>query len=184
MNNSAFLSVVDTVLVIIDVQEKLCRFMYEKEKLLDSLQRLIQGARVLELPIILTEQYPQGLGPTVPELVNLLPGVKPLPKRAFSCYRDAGFRKELEAVSRKQVLLTGIETHVCVYQTAVDLLTTGYTVQVVTDCVSSRTPENKELGIQRMSLAGGKPTGMEMALFELLEAAEGERFKAISKIVK
>jgi len=184
MGNSAFLSVADTVLVVIDVQEKLFRLMYEKDKMLDSLQKLIQGARVLEIPIILTEQYPQGLGPTLPDLMKLLPGVKPLPKRAFSCYRDAGFRKELEAVSRKQVLLTGIETHVCVYQTATDLLTTGYDVHAVTDCVSSRTAENKELGIRRMSLNGAKPTGMEMSLFELLEVAEGERFKAISKIVK
>jgi nicotinamidase-related amidase len=184
MVNSAFLSMQDTALVIIDVQEKLFRLMQEKEKLLDNLQRLIQGARVLGLPIILTEQYPQGLGPTLPEIISLLPGVKPLPKRVFSCYRDGQFRKEVEALSRKQVLITGIETHVCVYQTAIDLLNTGYGVHVVTDCVASRTAENKTLGLQRMNNAGAKLTGMEMALFELLEIAEGERFKEISRIVK
>lgn len=184
MTNPSFISVKNAALVIIDVQEKLFRLIFEKEKLLDNLQRLVRGAKVLGLPIILTEQYPQGLGPTLPELMDLMPGIKPLPKRVFSCYRDGQFRKELETLSRRQVLFTGIESHVCVYQTAIDLLNSGYGVQVVTDCVSSRTAENRSLGIERITLAGGKPTSMEMVLFELLEAAEGERFKEISKIVK
>jgi nicotinamidase-related amidase len=116
--------------------------------------------------------------------MNLLPEVKRLPKTVFSCYRDSAFKNELETLSRHQVLLTGIESHVCVYQTAIDLQRAGYTVHIVTDCVGSRTAANKALGIQRSTAAGARPTGMEMVLFELLQAAEGDRFKAISKIVK
>jgi nicotinamidase-related amidase len=184
MDRESFISIGNTILVIIDVQEKLFRLIYEKEKLLDNLIRLVKGAKVLGIPIMLTEQYPQGLGPTLPELMELLPGITPLPKRVFSCYRDGKFRGELEAASRRQVLLTGIETHVCVYQTAIDLLNSGYGVHVATDCVSSRAAENKKLGIKRIRMAGGKPTSMEMVLFELLEVAEGERFKEISRVVK
>jgi nicotinamidase-related amidase len=184
MDNSAFVSTAETVLVVIDVQEKLFRLMYEKEKLVDNLSRLLQGARVLDIPVILTEQYPQGLGKTIPEVADLLPGTPALPKVCFSCYGDEGFRKELTAAGRRQVLITGIECHVCVYQTTVDLLRAGYGVYVVTDCVSSRTAENRALGFDRMTRAGALPTGTEMVLFELLQVATGDRFKAISKILK
>lgn len=184
MNGPNFISTGDTVLVIIDVQEKLFRAIYEKEQMLDSLLRLIQGARVLEIPIIMTEQYPKGLGTTLPEIIDLLPDIKRLPKTVFSCYRDSDFRQELKVLSRNQILLAGIETHVCVYQTAIDLIKTGYSVHIATDCVSSRTAENKALGMQRVSGAGAKLTSMEMVLFEFLQVAEGERFKAVSKILK
>lgn len=184
MDSSPFLSVDNSVLVIVDVQEKLWRVMHEKEKLLDSLQRLIRGVRVFNIPVIITEQYPQGIGPTVPEIAALLPDNKPVAKLSFSCCGDMNFLNELKAIDRKQILLTGIESHVCVYQTAVDLLYSGYEVQVVTDCVSSRTPENRQLGLGRIEKAGGKPTGVEMSLFELLKTAGSEHFKAISKIVK
>lgn len=184
MDSGNFISSGNTVMVIIDVQEKLFRPIYEKEKLLDSLLRLIRGARAMEIPFIVTEQYPKGLGSTLPEIIDLLPEVKRLPKTVFSCYRDSGFRKELEGIARNQVLITGIETHVCVYQTTLDLLKTGYSVHIATDCVSSRTAENRALGIQRTSSAGAKLTSMEMVLFELLQIAEGDKFKAISDIVK
>jgi nicotinamidase-related amidase len=184
MNNSPFLSIENTVLVIVDVQEKLWRVMYDKEKLLDNLQRLIRGIQVLGIPVIITEQYPQGIGPTVPEIAVLLRDNKPIAKLSFSCCGDTNFLKKLKAIDRKQVLITGIESHVCVYQTAIDLLKSGYEVQAVTECISSRTPENRQLGLQRIENAGGKLTGVEMALFELLKTAGSEQFKAISKIVK
>lgn len=184
MTQSPILTVENTALVIIDVQEKLWRVIFEKEKLRDDLQRLIRGVQVLGIPIIMTEQYPQGLGPTVPEVINLLSSTKPIAKLSFSCWGDENFRKELTALKRKQLLITGIESHVCVYQTAVDLLKAGYEVQAVTECISSRTVENRELGLRRIEGAGGRLTGVEMALFELLKVAEGEKFKAISRIVK
>ena len=178
------LNVDSTVLVVIDVQEKLFRLIYQREKLVDNLQRLIRGIQVLRIPIILTEQYPQGLGPTIPEVAALLTDVQPLPKLSFSCYGDEQFINALEALRRKQVLVAGIESHVCVYQTVVDLLSAGYQVNLVIDAVSSRTSENREVGINKMSHAGAFLTSTETVLFELLKVAKGEQFKAISKIVK
>jgi len=178
------LKVEDTILAVIDVQEKLTRVMHEKEKLIENLQKLVKGAQILGLPIILTEQNPKGLGLTVPEVVSLIPDIKPISKFSFSCCDVELFLKELKASKRKQVLLTGIETHVCVYQTALDLLSAGYEVQVVADCVSSRTLENKQIALQRMINEGARITSTEMALFELLRVAEGEKFKELLKIVK
>ena len=184
MTDSSFFTADKTALVIIDVQEKLWRVMYQKERLLDSILQLIRGMQVLEIPVLITEQYPQGLGPTVPDIIGLLPDSQPLAKTSFSCCKDNNFAKQLELMNRRQILITGIESHVCVYQTALGLLNSGYEVQAVTEGISSRTPDNRELGLHRIASAGGKLTSVEMALFELLQTAEGEIFKAISRIVK
>jgi nicotinamidase-related amidase len=177
-------AVENTILIIIDIQEKLFRVMYEKETLVSNVLKLIKGIQIMDIPIILTEQNPRGLGATIPEIANILPGVKPIPKFSFSCFGEEDFRRELQEQRRKQVVITGIETHVCVYQTAIDLLSTGYEVQVVADCVSSRTPENRDLALQRMNLEGALSTSTEMVLFELLKSAKDERFRALSAIVK
>jgi nicotinamidase-related amidase len=171
-------------LVVIDIQEKLAQLMYRKEALLENAQKLIRGVQILDVPIIVTEQYPKGLGPTIREIAALFPDFKPLPKVAFSCCGDEGFQRELLAVDRRQVLICGIETHVCVYQTAVDLLASGYEVEVVADVVSSRTAENREVALQRMRDEGAGITSTEMALFDLMKVAEGPKFKEVSKIVK
>ena len=178
------LAVENTALVVIDVQGKLSRLMYEKEKLFENLQKIITGAQILEIPIILTEQNPEGLGRTIPEVADLLPDIQPIPKFSFSCYGEKRFVEELEALKRKQVLIVGIESHVCVYQTAMNLMGAGYEVQIVADAVSSRTAENRELGLEKMKSEGAKLTGVEMALFELLRVAEGAKFKGILKVVK
>ncbi|NTV45459.1 MAG: hydrolase [Chlorobiales bacterium] len=178
------LTIDNTALIVVDVQGKLAQLMYQKEELYENLKRLIKGAQVLQMPIVLTEQYPKGLGPTVTELSELMPEVKPIEKITFSCCGNEEFSQELKALGRRQLLLTGIETHICVYQTAMDLLGAGYEVQVVTDAVSSRKRSNKRIGLERMKAAGAIPTTTEMALFELLHIAEGEKFKEISKIVK
>lgn len=175
----------DTVLIVIDVQGKLAQLMFQKEALFEALQRLVKGAQVLELPVIWTEQVPDKLGPTIPELQPLLAErAAPISKASFSCCGHPPFMRELEAVGRRQALLAGIETHICVYQTAVDLAGQGYEVQVVTDAVSSRTAENRQLGLERMKEAGARLTSTEMALFELLRVAEGPKFKEINRIVK
>lgn len=174
----------DTALVVIDVQGKLARLMDESESLLKNLQILIQGAKILKLPIIWLEQYPEGLGPTVEEIKLLLEDEQPIAKRCFSsCLKD-DFMKALQKVNCNQILIAGIETHICVYQTVRDLLTLNYEVEVVTDAVSSRTKQNKEIGLQKMYQLGAKATSVEMALFELLKEAIGEEFKQISKLVK
>ena len=174
----------NATLVIIDIQEKLFRVMYEKEALSSNIQKLIKGVQIMDIPIIVTEQNPDGLGTTIPEISNILPGLQPIPKFSFSCCVEEGFQRKLEKLHRKQVLITGIETHICVYQTAMDLLSSGYEVQIVADCVSSRTQENRDLALNRMSMEGVRLTSIEMILFEFLKTAKEERFKAISTIVK
>ena len=172
------------VLVVIDVQGKLATLMREKENLFANVIRMIKGARALEIPIIWTEQLPDKLGETSPEIKEVLEGLKPLVKKTFSCCGDDAFLKQLSSIDRKQILLTGIETHVCVYQTAIDLLGAGYEVHLVRDAVSSRFEENYHLGIERIKDAGAIMTGVEMSLFEMLQVAEGEKFKQVIQIVK
>ena len=184
MNVPAPLTTANTVLVAIDFQERLFPVMHDKEKLLRNVVKLIKGARVLEIPIILTEQYPKGLGPTIPEIKELLSDVKPIEKVCFSCCDNEAFGHSLDSLKRKQVLITGIEAHICVYQTAMALARAGYEVQVVSDCVSSREIENKTVALFKMGAAGISPTSAEMALFELLKMAGGDKFKQISNIVK
>jgi len=174
----------NTILIIVDVQGRLAELMHDKDELFDNLRRLIEGAKALELPILVTEQNPAGLGPTRPEFATLMQGVRTISKFSFSCCGEAEFMKALQAAGKEQVLLAGIETHVCIYQTAMDLLAAGYEVHVVSDAVSSRKASNKAVGIQKMKDAGATLTSVEMALFELLRVAEGPKFKAVIKIVK
>lgn len=173
-----------TQLVVIDIQEKLFQAIHERDFLLRQLRQMLQGARELGLPIVWAEQYPEGLGPTVPAIAELLTGLKPIAKRTFSCCAHPPLLETIVSTGRKQALLVGIETHVCVYQTAIDLLSRGMEVQIVADCVSSRTPLNHQLGLTRVQQAGGHITSAEMALFELLRTAEGPHFKPISKMVR
>jgi nicotinamidase-related amidase len=178
------LKIENTVLSIIDIQGKLAHLMYEKELLFKNVQKLIKGIQVLGIPIIWLEQNPKGLGPTIPEIADLLSGNQPISKMSFSGCRNDRFLQELKVLNRKQVLISGIETHICVYQTAADLVDLGYEVQAVTDAVSSRTIEDKKIGLEKMKNAGVIMTSVETALFELLKVAEGEQFKEILKIVK
>ena len=184
MNVPEALTPENTVLVVIDIQDRILRVMHDKERLLQNLIKLIKGARVLEVPVLLTEQYPAGLGPTLPEVAQLLPDVRPVDKTCFSCCGEGRFLQGLEASGRRQVLLAGIEAHVCVYQTAVDLLRAGYGVHLVVDAIASREAENKAVTVMKLSGAGAALTTTEMALFELLKVARGDKFKQISGIVK
>lgn len=174
----------NTALVVIDIQGKLATLMHQRENLFANAVRMIRGARVLGLPVIWTEQLPDKLGATSPEIQKELEGLKPIVKKTFSCCGDDAFLAELSRLNRKQVLLTGIETHVCVYQTALDLLKSGYEVHLVRDAVSSRIESNYHLGVERIKEAGASLTSVEMSLFELLRVAEGDQFKQIIEIVK
>jgi len=178
------LTLENTALIIIDVQDKLARVMYDKEMLFENLQKLIKGVQILGIPIIWTEQNPDGLGRTIPEAAHLLSNIQPIPKLSFSCCGDERFLQEFKALNRKQVLIAGIEAHVCVYQTAMDLLNSGYEVQIVADAVSSRTAANRDVGLDKMRSEGASLTSTETALFELLKVAEGAKFKEILKLVK
>jgi len=184
MNVPKALDAANTVLLLIDFQERLFPVMYDKEKLLKNVVKLIKGAKVLEIPLILTEQYPKGLGPTIPEIKELIPDIKPVEKVCFSCTDEAAFNQALKTLKRQQVLIAGIEAHICVYQTAMALAREGYEVQVVSDCVASRDPENKAAALFKLGAAGIISTTTEMALFEMLKVAQGDKFKQISGIVK
>ncbi len=174
----------DTLLLVVDIQEKLIRAVHAREEFLMRAQQLVQGARVLNVPILCTEQNPRGLGTTVAEVAAHMPGVQPVSKFSFGCCASEEFLRALQTSARRNVLLAGIETHVCVYQTAMGLLGRGYHVEVVADACSSRTPENKQIGLAKMRAAGAAVTSVETALFELLQVAEGPLFKDILKIVK
>lgn len=173
-----------TALIVIDVQGKLARIMHKADEYVANLQKLICGAKVLGIPIIWTEQLPEKLGETIPEIADVLEGQSPLIKKDFSCWRDSGIQTALKETGAHQILVAGIETHVCVYQTAADLLEEEYEVQVVADAVSSRTEFNRDMGLDKIILAGGSQTSVETALFELQETAEGDVFREIIQIVK
>lgn len=172
------------VLIMIDFQGNLFEAMLDKEKLLANNVRLIQGFKTLNLPIMVTEQVPEKLGPTIPQLAAELGGIQPIAKQTFSCWADASFHDQLESLARRHVVMTGIECHVCVYQTALDLMSHGYSVHLVADAVSSRTPENRGIGIDAIKSAGAQITSTEMVLFELLRTAADPKAKEIFKIVK
>jgi len=177
------LEIDNTVLVLVDFQGKLARIVQDSEQVIASACKLARAAAVLELPIIWTQQNPAALGPTVEELAGLLPG-EPIAKQAFSCWREPAFAKALAGKARRSVLLAGIEAHICVFQTAADLCGAGYDVHVVAEAVSSRSAANRRIGLARIGAAGATVTSVEMAVFELLGAAGGEKFKEILKIIK
>jgi len=174
----------NTVAVCIDIQEKLARVMDHREDLFKNVQILLSGLAVLDVPIILTEQNPGGLGRTIREVTKVIPDVPPISKMSFSYGGDAVCMAALEQTERKHVLLVGIEAHVCVYQTAVDLADRGYAVEVVSDCIASRNGDNKVIALEKMKGYGIVPTSAEIVLFELLKTAETPKFKEIAKIVK
>jgi len=178
------LKIENTALIVVDIQGNLALAMHEKELLFKNARKLIKGVQVLGIPILCTEQNPQKLGPTIPEIADLLSDSHPVSKLSFSCCQDDGFLNALKSIDRKQLLIAGIEAHVCIYQTAADLIDLGYEVQVVTDAVSSRNMEDKEIGLQKMRDSGASLTSVETALFELLKIAEGKQFKEILNIVK
>ncbi|MBU1065903.1 isochorismatase family protein, partial [bacterium] len=136
------------------------------------------------IPIIITEQYPKGLGATVSEIHELIPDIEAVEKRSFSCCFNENFMSVLENLNRKQVLVSGIETHVCVYQTCVDLLESGYDVFLIADAVSSRKQDDKDLAIRVLEKEGVELRRVEMALFELIKTSQHEKFKDISTIIK
>jgi len=178
------LDVKQCCLVVVDVQGKLAQLMHGREVLFKNIQILIQAARILDIPILWAQQCPAALGPTVPDIAELLTGHEPINKSAFSCCGDGTFNTRLNELRRNHVLLCGIETHVCIFQTAVDLLRKGFRVDVPADAVSSRTLDNKQIAISRMAGRGVNITSVEMALFELLRTAEHPRFKQIARLVK
>jgi|SRR3989339_587769 len=174
----------NSALVVIDFQGNLAQAMDNKQDLFNNAEKIIRGAQALGIPVLATEQIPAKLGATIPEIARHLTGVKIIAKEDFSCWQNESFKRELTALDRKQILIIGIEAHICVYQTAMALVDAGYEVQVVADAISSRTPQNRITGIQKMAAGSVGITSTEMALFELLKTAADPRAKQIFQIVK
>lgn len=176
----------DTALLIVDIQERLAGAMREKikEETIKNNLHLVELAKMLSIPVAVTEQYPKGLGPTVKEIQEALPSYQPVEKLTFSCCGEPDFLAAVKALNKKTILLTGMETHICVLQTCIDLLKSGYTVHLVRDGVCSRAKENWITGTEFMRDAGAVVTCTETVLFQLLKVAGTEEFKAISKRIR
>jgi nicotinamidase-related amidase len=169
-------------LLVIDVQERINAVMADQGHL-PRIEVLLEACRALEIPVIGSEQYPKGLGPTVEPLTGLFED-PPSAKNTFSCARDLGLREEIAVTGRSQVVVTGIETHVCVLQTALDLIDAGYSVYIPHDAVNSRRPADKRWALERMQSAGTQITSTESVLFELVERCDTADFKIVAKLVK
>ncbi|HEX6117094.1 MAG TPA: isochorismatase family protein [Solirubrobacterales bacterium] len=170
-----------TALVVIDVQEAFRKALPDFGAVAAASAKLVEGAKAMGVPVIVTEQYPKGLGATVPEVADHLPeDAEPVEKLCFSAAEAKGF----DLGDRDQALVCGIETHVCVNQTVLDLLGRGVETHVAEDAVGSRTAENKQLGLHKMERAGAVVTSIEAALFELLRGSDAPEFKQVQALVK
>lgn len=174
----------NTQAVLIDVQEKLTPHMNEPEAVVTNIAKLMKGLKLLGVPMVACEQYPKGLGHTVPELKVLLDGVAIYEKVSFSACDDEPTFHAIKSASRPYVIVFGIETHVCVLQTVMDLLDDGFVPVVVADAVSSRSVQDKQIALERMAHAGAVIASVEMVLFELCRSAKNPVFKEISALVK
>jgi len=174
----------DSVLVVVDVQGRLARLMHESDAMIRAQKALIQACRELDIPVVWTEQLPDKLGATIDELQAPLSGLEPFAKSSFGCMDDAKLREHIGSGGRKQVLLCGIEAHVCVWQTAAALVRDGYSVHVVADATSSRSAFNRDIAFRRMDRAGVHLSNVEMVLFELMVDAGHEKFRDVTKLLK
>jgi len=173
----------ESLMLVVDFQEKLMPAIDRREKIIHNAGLLLRLARLLSIPVILTEQYPQGLGVTVPEIKEVLPEYAPVEKRLFSAFIPE-VEQKLKELNRSQIIVTGTETHVCVFQTVRDLVAAGYEVYLVRDAVGSRFKENYQSGLELMRDLGAIITNTETVIFDLLQVAEGPAFKEMSKLLK
>ena len=185
MRHENTLDAAQAALVVIDMQESFREPIKDFAEVAARVALVAHAARLLNIPVLITEQYPKGLGRTAPEIRAVLPeDFEPIEKTAFSSCGAQRFVEQLEQAGARQAVLCGIEAHVCVNQTAHDLLARGYRVHLLTDCISARAAHNKQVGLQKMQQSGALPSSAEMALFELMRDARHEQFKAIQKLIK
>lgn len=184
MTHPHLLSKEKTILILVDIQEKLLKVMWRKEDLLSNVSKLIRSFKIMDIPILLTEQYPKGMGKTDRRISELLKETTPTEKLCFSCMGKDDFKKRLKSLGKEQVVLSGIEAHVCLVQTALDLLDQNYFVYVPYDGTSSRKESDYRNALDRMQKEGAVIGSVESAIFELLKEAGTSTFKEILKIIK
>jgi len=178
------LSIDSMVLVVVDIQEKFREVIFGMDQVIVNTKRMIKFCQHLDIPFIVTEQYPRGLGVTVSEIRNLCRPFNPIEKVEFSCAANAEFNRSITELGRHQIVLCGLETHVCIYQSAHDLLRQGKQVALVTDAVSSLSSSNREVGLRRLSEMGVQSMNTQMVMFELLGKAGTPDFKLVSALLK
>ncbi|EGR1757748.1 TPA: isochorismatase family protein [Vibrio parahaemolyticus] len=175
----------NTGLIVVDVQGKLATLMHESDALIENITKLVKGAKALDLPILWLEQNPERLGPTAEPIREVLESKHlPITKYTFDGCKEATFKVAVENAKVDTWLVCGIESHICVYQTAVSLRQSGYRVELVTDCVSSRTAANKALALAKLTANGVVLTGLEMCLYEMVEDCRAPEFKEILALIK
>ena len=185
MRHENTLDLGSTALAVIDMQESFRQHIADFTELAVRVARVAHAAQLLGVPVFVTEQYPKGLGRTAAEIRAVLPAeLEVIEKTAFSSCGAGAFVAALERAGARHVLVCGIEAHVCVNQTAHDLLAGGYKVHLLTDCISSRAEHNRQVGLSKMRQSGALPSSTELALFELMRDARHEQFKAIQKLIK
>ena len=174
----------NTLLLVIDFQERLVPSMHRHEELTRNTANIIKGCRILDVPILITQQYTKGLGDTIPEVEDALGEYKYIEKITFSCCGNNEFKEALNKTGKKNILITGIEAHICVQQTVLDLLNDGYSVYLIADCVGSRFKPDRLYAEKRMEKAGAVLTTSESVLFEMMVSADHPMRKEISNLVK
>jgi nicotinamidase-related amidase len=175
----------DTMALIVDFQERLVPVIDQNEELIHNTEILIKGLQALQIPMIITQQYTKGIGMTVPALATLYgESFCYEDKVTFSCAEDEATLAKITALGKKNIILCGIEAHICVLQSVIDLIALGYNVLLVEDCVGSRKETNRSIGIRRALQEGAIPTSYESILFELTRVAKTDTFKEISRLIK
>jgi nicotinamidase-related amidase len=174
----------NTIGLVIDIQERLVPAMEDDEQFVENCSKLIQGLQLLRVPLLITQQYTKGLGDTISEIKSVINDFQFIEKKDFSCYDDTVFAEKLAGSGALNVIILGIEAHVCVLQTAIDLKAAGYVPVVLMDCISSRSFDNIDLAAERFRYEGIMMTSLESILFELTRSANAIEFKDISKLVK
>lgn len=174
----------EVVLAVVDLQARLVPAIAGAPALLRACRRIIRTCDLLGVPTLFTEQYPQGLGPTVPEVADLFAGRQPVAKTTFGCFACPDFVRAIEQTGRRSLLLAGVEAHICVFQTALQALTLGFDVYVLEDAVGARTDGARQTGLSRLNAAGAVPSHTEMASYELLGTAGTPEFRSALAIVK
>lgn len=184
MRHQHILTKDDSLLVVIDFQEKLLAAFENPEATVRNCIQLIKFANIMEIPIIWTEQYPKGLGPTVSEIKAEMPGLSPIEKLDFSCFGEPAFANAICRHGRKQLIMCGIETHICVEQTVLDGIECGFQPHIVTDACASRKKRDHKAGLRKMEGAGAVPSCVEMAMYEILGRSDAKEFREVLKLVK
>ena len=174
-----------SLLLIVDIQEKLIAAQHNKDEIAKNASILTEAAKILNIPTVLSEQYPKGLGSTINLIKNKLSQAAHFfEKTSFNCCCESGFNELIKSFGRKQIFVCGIESHVCVHQTVYDLISLGYEVHIIQDAISSRKEYEYKIGLERMINNGAIPSCTEMALFELIKGAKHPEFKAIQNLIK